>query len=167
MSLVGVHTGQPWQWQRNVNRQHTHVSINMTGIDITQTLLWHDCVIVTTIITTAHNESQWSSKKYSVTTTANQYAISIDLTFLVHFNINTVTLTDLMWLIPSHTLVLKITPTVTGTYWQEVGCSEWTANLSCTCVPEKAYSGINKVCPSEHITLHQLHYVTVKSTAHP
>jgi len=97
----------------------------------------------------------------------NMQYLSIDLIFLVHFNINTVTLTDLMWLIPSHTLVLKITPMVTGTYWQEVGCSEWTGNLSCTCVPEKANSNISKVCPSEHVTLHQLHYVTVKSTAHP
>ena len=151
----------------SVNWQHTHVSINMTGIDITQTLLWHYCMIVTTTITTAHNESQWNSKNYSLTTTIKQYAISIDWIFLVHFNINTVTLTDLMWLIPSHTLVPKITPTVTGTYWQEVGCSEWTGNLSCTCVPEKANSSIKKVGVSEHVTLLQLHYVTVKSTTHP
>lgn len=56
---------------------------------------------------------------------------------------------------------------VTGTCWQEVGCSEWTGNLSCTCVPEKANSSINKVCLSEHVTLHQLYYITVQSTAHP
>jgi hypothetical protein len=53
-----------------------------------------------------------------------------------------------MWLIASHILVLKITPMVTGTYWQEVGCSEWTGNLSCTYGPEKANSSVNIVCPS-------------------
>ena len=72
-----------------------------------------------------------------------------------------------MWLIPSHTLVLKITPTVTETYWQEVGCSEWTGNLSCTCVPGKANSSINKVCPSEHVTLLSaaLCYSAINSTS--
>lgn len=94
--------------------------------------------------------------KYPLTSTIKQYATPTELIFLVHFIINTVTLRDLVQLTPSRTLVLKVTPTVTGTCWQEVGCSEWTGNLSCTCVPEKANSSINKISPSKHVT-HQLH----------
>jgi hypothetical protein len=76
--------------------------------------------------------------------------------------ITSITFIDLVWLIPSHTLILKTVPMVTGTYWQEEGCSELTENLSCTCVPgTKTKTKRTNIISSIRISCKKmLHFIT-------